>query len=538
MSDELTNPPPGTDFNDLQAHAGLDAVREQVEAAFPALEQCEPPEPPDLTPEAEAEPEWPMPVIPGVLRTPEVTASILPGVWGRFAQAVSDGTQTPPGMAVICALGVLGTLLQKRFEVDTGSHREVLAFWGVSVSPSGTRKTAVMNAFQEPLLHWEKLLRDRMRREIARNEAVRSTTLKRIESLKLQAGKADEAQLAKLREDIEREEMDMPDEIRAPLLFTEDVTPETLQRLLAENRGRMAVMSDEPGIFRILGGLYNGGNASLEVFLKGHAGSALKVARASRTVFVDRPCVSMNLMIQPDLVADLAGSGQFRSSGLLARFFYVVPVSNVGRRDVRKRSRIPEELKEEYSAAVMALLEGYPPAQGDTDKPVILQLDELAEDLWLDFAQEVEDQQGEGGAFDAIRDWTSKLPGAVARVAALLQVAEGGLGVRTVGLEAMANAVGLARLLVEHTQAAFGLLGADPVEADALAVLKWIRGNGLDEFTSRQAQRAMDSRFKTVTKLTKALDKLTQLDCVRFIQRKNPGARSSSVIQVNPACLS
>ena len=82
----------------------------------------------------------------------------------------------------------------------------------------------------------------------------------------------------------------MPEEIRPPLLFTEDVTPETLQRLLVENGGRMSILSDEPGIFRILGGLYGGGGgASLEVFLKSYAGSALKVARASRTVVCGQP---------------------------------------------------------------------------------------------------------------------------------------------------------------------------------------------------------------------------------------------------------
>ena len=41
-----------------------------------------------------------------------------------------------------------------------------------------------MGAFQDPLVAWEKVLADRMRGTIARNEAVRSTTLKRIEALK------------------------------------------------------------------------------------------------------------------------------------------------------------------------------------------------------------------------------------------------------------------------------------------------------------------------------------------------------------------
>lgn len=516
----------GTDFNDLQAVAGLEAVREQlssIQTAAPAVEH-------------EA---WPDPILPGVLQTPDVPASILPGVWGQMAQAVSESTQTPAVMSVLCALGVLSTLLQKRYEVDAGSHSEVLAFWAVSVSPSGTRKTAVMNAFQAPLLQWEKLMRDRMRRDIARTEAIRATTLKRIEALKQQAGKADPDELSRLRDEIEREELEMPEELRAPLLFTEDVTPETLQRLLAENHGRMAVMSDEPGIFRILGGLYSGGSASLEVLLKGHTGSALKVARAARMVFVDKPCVSMNLMIQPDLVAELAGSSQFRSSGLLARFFYGVPVSNVGRRDVRQRRRVPAELHQAYSAAVMALMEGYPPSGEEDHKPCTIELDELAEDAWLDFSQEVEDQMQEGGPFDGIRDWTSKLPGAVVRVAALLEVASSGLGVRIVTLESMVQAIELGRLLIQHTQAAFGLLGADPIEADATAILKWIKAGERLEFTQRDAQHAMGSRFKTAEKLKKALTKLRDTGCVRFVRRANKGTnRSSDVVLVNPAVLS
>jgi putative DNA primase/helicase len=51
------------------------------------------------------------------------------------------------------------------------------------------------------------------------------------------------------------------------MLFVEDVTPETMQRLLAEQGGRMGVLSDEPGLFRILGGLYGGGGgANLDIF--------------------------------------------------------------------------------------------------------------------------------------------------------------------------------------------------------------------------------------------------------------------------------
>jgi len=530
---------PLTDFNDLAAVGGLEAVRNQVEAAeAQALADMQGSTPPEEPPPAE--PEWPEPMVPGVLRTPDIPETILPGAWGDMVAAVSRSTQTPTAISVLCALGVLGTLLQRRFEVDTGTHTEPLPVWCASVSPSGTRKTAVAGAFQRPLLDWEKLRADAMRREIARNNAVRDTALKRIESLKQQAGKAKPEELEAIRIDIENEQMNMPDELRAPTLFVEDVTPETMQRLLADHCGRMGVLSDEPGLFRILGGLYSGGGgASLEVFLKGHAGSALKVHRAARSVFVDRPAVSMSLMVQPDLMADLAGSNQFRASGLMARFLWAVPVTNVGKRNVYDRYRIPNEVREAYNTAVLSMLEGYPPEPGASDKPVTLRLDDCAEELWLDFAQEVEDQQGEGGPLDSIRDWTSKLPGAVARVAALLELAAGGLGRDTVGLEAMHQAITLARLLIPHTKAAFNLLGADALEADAIAVLKWVRGNGLEEFTQREAQKGMEARFRSVDKLKRAIEKLRDLDCVRVTKRRNQGTNKPTVVvQVNPAILS
>ncbi|MDP3424700.1 MAG: YfjI family protein [Burkholderiaceae bacterium] len=528
---------PLTDFNDVAAIGGFEAVRHQVEAADAAFDQ----EPePERKPPGQTEPEWPEPMVPGVLRTPDIPAAILPGAWGDMVAAVARSTQTPKAISVLCALGVLGTLLQRRFEVDCGTHTEPLPIWGASVSPSGTRKTAVAGAFQRPLLDWEKRRADAMRREIARNSAVRDTSLKRIESLKLQAGKAKPEDLEAIRNDIENELLNMPDEVRAPMLFVEDVTPETMQKLLAEQGGRMGVLSDEPGLFRILGGLYSGGGgASLEVFLKGHAGSSLKVHRAARSVFVDRPAVSMSLMVQPDLMADLAGSNQFRASGLMARFLWAVPVTNVGKRDVYERYRIPNEVRDAYNAAVLSMLEGYPPEPGEPDKPMTLRLDDCAEELWLDFSQEIEDQQGEGGPLDGIRDWTSKLPGSVARVAALLELAAGGLGRDTVRVDAMHQAITLARLLIPHTKAAFNLLGADALESDAIAVLKWVRGNGLEEFTQREAQKGMEARFRSVDKLKRAIDKLKDMDCVRVTKRRNKGTNKPTVVvEVNPAILS
>jgi hypothetical protein len=76
------------------------------------------------------------------------------------------------------------------------------------------------------------------------------------------------------------------------------------------------------------------------------------------------------------------------------------------------------------------------------------------------------------------------------------------------------------------------------VEGDAIAVLKWIRFNDLEEFTQRQAHKALEYRFKSVDKLKKALDSLKARDCIRTEVRKKATGRPSTVIRVNPLVLS
>ena len=524
----------GTDFNDMSALYGPEAVAEVVANATPAIE----PEALPVAPVLPVPPSWPEPMLPGSMKTPDFPEDILQGVWGDMARAVSASTQTPPAMSIMCVLGVLATLLQRRFEVDAPSHREPLSLWVVSASPSGTRKTAVMNAFMRPIVKWEKLQYDRYRVLIARNNAARSTAKKRIEALNGQAAKCKEpAEREALRTEIEREELDMPDEVRAPRLFTGDTTAERLQAMLFENAERMAVHSDEPGIFRIMAGAYSGGAQNLDVFLQSHSGSAMRIDRAGRMAHVDKPALSFNLMVQPGMLSEVAGSKGFRDSGLLARFLYAVPTSNVGKRCVRDHAAIDDGVSERYERGVLSLLDGWLCEPGTVPKVQALDMAESSAELWYQFAQEIEDGNGPGGVYEPIGDWVSKLAGAVARIAALLELADTGLGAQTVSFCAMDRAIRLARVLIPHAQTAFGLLGTDPVDQDALAVLKWARARGSEEFTQREALKSMHARFNSLDKLKKAMERLESMDCLKEFMRRNKGASPSVCYQLNPSLL-
>lgn len=533
-----------TDFNDMAAGQGLEAVAAVVHDAiaaasykptapvFPDL-----PELPDDQDDAAGGDDWPEPVLPGQAKAPEIPAALLPSWCGDMANAVAQATQTPPAMSVMFMLSVLATVLQRRFEVEpTEGYVEPLALWTNCAAPSASRKSAVMTALLAPLLRWEKLEGDRMRREIARVNARRSVALKRIEKLRQDAAKAgSDQEREEITKEIEREELDMPDELRAPRLFVGDVTLERLQALLVEHGGRMSILSDEPGIFLILAGLYNGGSANFDVALQGHAGSPLRVDRAGRSAYVDRPALSFGLLLQPGILADVASSRRFRDSGLLARFLFAMPESLVGKRDVRQRTPVPGHVSETYARRLFELLDGY---QDQTKETQRLTFSDSARELWLDFAQAIEDGLGEGRAFEAINDWCGKLPGAVARIAAVMELAECGLHVDTVHEVTMHRAIELAWLLIEHARAAFSLLGTDEADNDAAFVLRWIRGEAVEEFRQRDAQKAMEGRFRSVERLKKALDRLEAGDVLRGYKRKNQRGPATMVYTVNPRILS
>ncbi len=104
---------------------------------------------------------------------------------------------------------------------------------------------------------------------------------------------------------------------------------------MAANGEAMSVLSDEGGIFDILSGLYSDGKANIDLFLQAHAGSPVRVDRKSGPpVFMERPVLSMGLTVQPQVIKSICGNKTFRGRGLLGRFLYAIPKSNIGSRAI------------------------------------------------------------------------------------------------------------------------------------------------------------------------------------------------------------
>ena len=150
-----------------------------------------------------------------------------------------------------------------------------------------------------------------------------------------------------------------------PRLIADDVTPEAAASLIAEQGGRLAIISAEGGIFDIIAGRYSKSVPNMDLWLKGHSGDPLKVDRKGRPPeYVRRPALTLGLMIQPSVLSTIAGNRDFRGRGLLARILYAFPVSKVGHRDIAPRPVDPL-IEKAYDKAVADLAKGMVGRVGD-----------------------------------------------------------------------------------------------------------------------------------------------------------------------------
>jgi len=458
---------------------------------------------------------WESPIPFEQTETPEIESSSLPSWLGDYARAVSENTQTPPAMAVLMGLSVIATCVQKRFSVSPygDDYVEPLSIWTVTILPPATRKTAVLSAMTAPLSEWEREKAIELKEEIAENETIRMVNGKTIDRLQHEASKcSDHDERKMLLYQINELKLNTPEEMYPPRLWTGDVTPERLQNLLAEHGERMSVLTDEGGIFEIMSGLYSNGVANMDVFLKGHAGSAVRVDRGSREAYLDSPALTFGLTVQPEIISQLSHGNKkhFRGNGTLARFLYALPKNNIGQRDISQRKLISEKIKQAYHAGIFYLLDIMDKMYSEQGKPKILMLDHEARESWLSFAQYIESNQGEGKEFESIQDWTGKLAGASLRIAGLCHVIEHGDSNLIINQETVERSLDLCEKLIIHAQATFELLGGDQVYADARYVLKWVIEQPEAFFKRSDCQQALRSRFRRVDRLIKALEVLSE----------------------------
>jgi hypothetical protein len=453
---------------------------------------------------------------------PAFPVEVLPGWLGEYVAAVATATQTPSDLAGTLALAVLATVAAGAVEVQPRpGWREPLCLFVAVGMDAGTRKSSVFTALTHPVADFE-----RQQATAALPAITETITLRRIAD---QAAAHAEAAASKTPID-QQEERQAEAIARAteaanlvvpplPRWLVDDATPEALAGLLA-TYGRIALLSPEGDVFDQMAGRYNqAAGPNLGVYLKGHAGDLLKVDRRGRPPeYVERPCLTIGLAVQPEVLRGLAGRPGFRGRGLLARFLYSLPQSLVGRRQPGAPP-VPQAVADRYTLELQALAASL--TISASDDPTVLTFAPQAGELLLGFERDLEPRlAADHGDLAHLAGWAAKLAGATCRLAALLHLA-GHLRhgwAQPIGTETFTAAIRLAEYLIEHARAVFDLMGADQRLDDARWLLDWITRTNRTQFSRRDAHRAAPrGRFATATDLEPALRLLEEHGYLRRV---------------------
>lgn len=463
--------------------------------------------------------DWKPPIPLGHTRRPPFPTGALPADLAAFVEAESRALQVPPDLPAMLVLAVCAAAVAKKVKIEPrpGWREPLNLYVAIGMLPAERKSTTFEDA-KRPVIEFEKEELEKARPLIMHALHRKAVLEARYKHELAKAAKDDEP--AESRAHALAEQLADFKVPAAPRLIADDVTPEKLSGIMAEQDGRIAVLSAEGGIFDVISGRYSKGAPNLDLFLKGHNGDDHRCDRVGRPPeFVPLPAITLGLTVQPEVLQGLGKRDGFRGRGLIARILFSLPESKVGNREIQPEP-MPTQVRDDYYDTVRALLD-IPMEYDDQGGPVprVIQLDPEARQAFDAFMAELEPRLGEGGDLAHMTDWAGKLAGEVARIAGVLHLAARaqlatpwGTDVPHRTLEA---AVAIGRYLLDHARAVYSEMGADPEQADAARILRWIQREGCRTFSARDALNATKSSLERMARVDAALAALVELGHVR-----------------------
>ena len=479
--------------------------------------------------------QWPQPVDLSPGAAPDLPRGLLPRWMDDWVHEVSIATQPPPDLAGLLSLAVVALAVSRRYEVrPRPGWTEVLCLYVAAVLSPASRKSAVFAKAIRPVTDYERRRGQDMAGEVARSESeyrILEAALKESENRATRAKRATE------REDARVEALSLAEElanfkfVNAPRLIVEDITPEAMTKIMAEQNGRLGLFSSEGGFFDTLAGRYSNGIANLDMFLKAHTGDPCRVDRVGRNfVRVDRPVLTLGLTIQPGVLRDLATKPGFLDRGVIGRILYALPIDNIGWRDATPEpiSHMTEQAYHDHVSRLLKL--------GDMPGSIILDLSEDAMLLHVEHEERIERRMRPGAPYSGIRSWAGKLNGTSARFAGLLHLASGDTS-QQISATTMDSAIKLADHYAAHALRAFGAMTGGRDRELAREVVAWLRSRPYRvEISRREIYRGMRKTFARAADLDKVLEYLEETDWLRILRKSTRSGRGrpSIVCEVSP----
>ncbi len=378
----------------------------------------------------------------------------------------------------ICAQTLLAavTLAVQPFanvEID-GRERSINLFF-LTIGSSGARKTATEDLAMKPFRDHEEELRIAYDRDMTAYE----WDLHEFKEVKKEAIKEADPEL---RSKTLRELGDPPQAPLLPVIITGDATMEGLTKLFIAGQPSIGLFSGEGG--RMLGGY----GMSRENQLKTAAGFSdlwdgrpFTIVRSNSSFQrVSGKRLSMHLMVQPQIARKLLANPVLEDQGFLSRMLIVQPEVEIGTRRYRKTGEQVHQKLSVFQNRIQEILQAPKPLKANAPneiEPRALPLSTGALEMYIEFYDEVEEDQGPEGEYVSIRGFASKAPEMACRLAAALTLFQD-LEAKEISPRRMKQGIDLMDFYLHEALRQIGAGTTDPDLELAQELLTWIQKRG------------------------------------------------------------
>ncbi len=531
--------PDMTDMNDLFILGGPEAVASAIAGATaPARGGHQPgtknapagdsdgwPEPHPLAAKMEPEP-YPLDALPDTIRA--------------AVEEVAGFVKAPAALVASSALAALSLACQAHIDAKRAEklHGPVGLFL-LTIAHSGERKSTCDGYFTLPIRQYQEEQAEAMKpaiteyqAAIAAWEAEREGILSAVKD----AGKKGKP-TEKLRGDLAQLQQDKPEPPRVPRLILGDETPENLAWSLAKHWPSAGVLSSEAGVvfgshgmgkdsamrnLALLNVLWDGGTHSIG-------------RRTSESFTVRGARLTMGLMVQETTLREYfsKSGGLARGTGFLARFLVAWPESTQGHRPFTDAPEQWPHLTEFHRRIAAILNQPAPIDENGALTPAMLSLAPDAKAAWVAYHDAIESELASGGELHDVRDVASKSADNAARLAALFQQFEHGMG-GAVGLDSFERASRITAWHLSEARRFFGELALPAELADAARLDSWLIEHCRQARTHIVGKNHVRQHgpLRDGARLDNAIRELAELDRLRL---EKDGKRQT--IHLNPALV-
>lgn len=411
-------------------------------------------------------------------------------------------------------------------------HSEPLVLNSLTVAEPSFKKSPVMALVKRPFTQftteWNELNQD----AIIRSQAEKKLIESQLASLEKKSDVTLD-EISELQMQIQNLEV-----VENRRIVVDDITPESLVRQMKIN-GSLLMISDEAGMLNNFSGRYSNNIPNLDLLLKSWNGETYISDRATRdSIILKNPYLTICLACQPYVLENLMSNPAFRGSGLIARFVYCFPESNIGSRKYDTKS-VPQMTADNYKNLIFRLLNK---KFNYDEEEQALHFTDKAYKTFVDYYNDYIEPLLVTDMFFC-RDWGGKYHGLILRLCGIIHCVKCAVkGVEPasekVDIDTLCNAESLAYFYQKHAIYAYGLSDVDISVIKAERVLNKIRSKNIHEIRQNDLRHECRSTiFKNNQDFIETIDMLEEYGYIRRVLSKGTNNKTVTDIIVNPNFL-